>query len=138
MSEMGFEPTRCYPHEPESCASTNFATPTDLIFNLREVFGSCQIKDLKRRHHTVAFACSTQAHFTLAFAFVAKQPPPAFALSEKCSMIRIFLRHSKDCINVKTQRLAVYFAQFKFILQQIFFKFNHTDIFVIFNNKAIR
>ena len=31
MSEMGLEPTRCYSHEPESCASTNFATPTHTI-----------------------------------------------------------------------------------------------------------
>ena len=38
MSEKGLEPSRSYPHEPESCASTNFATPTCTI-----ILFNCQI-----------------------------------------------------------------------------------------------
>ena len=33
MSKKGLEPSRDYPHEPESCASTNSATSTYLYYN---------------------------------------------------------------------------------------------------------
>ncbi len=33
MSKKGVEPSRHKPHEPESCASTNFATSTFIMFN---------------------------------------------------------------------------------------------------------
>ena len=33
MSKKGLEPSRNYPHEPESCASTNSATSTFKLFN---------------------------------------------------------------------------------------------------------
>lgn len=46
MSGKGLEPSRCYPHEPESCASTNSATPTcaSTLFNCQNVcVGSAEV-----------------------------------------------------------------------------------------------
>ena len=38
LSEMGLEPTWCEPYEPESYASTNFATQTFLFDSITKVF----------------------------------------------------------------------------------------------------
>ena len=35
MSKKGLEPSRNYPHEPESCASTNSATSTNILLNFQ-------------------------------------------------------------------------------------------------------
>ncbi len=43
MSEMGLEPTRLAPHEPESCASTNSATQTSFLFYHKNLYYSLLI-----------------------------------------------------------------------------------------------
>ncbi len=49
MSKKGVEPSRHKPHEPESCASTNFATSTNSIDFLLSVNFVCASTPLTKR-----------------------------------------------------------------------------------------